>query len=279
SRGTIRGRVALERRAVHISDVLQDPEYTHSEGQKLAGYRTILGIPLLREDTLIGEFIVARTRVEPFTDKEIELATSFADQAVIAIENARLFEELSDRQAELARSVDELTATGDVLKIISRSTFELQPVLDTLVESAVRLCNTEIAMIWLRDGEAYRLAADHSKSPKYRDWLEWHSQLPVPLGRETLVGRTALTGQVVHITDVLSDPEYTWSESQERGSYRAMLGVPLLREGQAVGVMSMVRQEPQPFSEKQIELATAFADQAVIAIENVRLLNELRARQ
>src|SRR5262249_6357693 len=141
-RGTVAGRVVLERRAVHIPDVLQDSEYAHP-AQKIAGYRTMLGIPLLREEVLVGIFILTRTRVEPLTDKEIDLATTFADQAVIAIENARLFEELRERQAELARSVDELTATGDVLKIISRSSVDLETVLDTLVETVARLCRAD----------------------------------------------------------------------------------------------------------------------------------------
>src|SRR4029079_15037958 len=149
-RGTISGRVASERRTVHVPDVLQDPDYTYREGQKLAGHRTMLGIPLLREDSLIGLFIVTRTRVEPFADKEIELATSFADQAVFAIENARLFEELRDRQAELARSVDELTATSDVLKTISRSSVELETVLDTLVDTVARLCRADNATMYRR---------------------------------------------------------------------------------------------------------------------------------
>src|SRR5262249_1473036 len=139
-RGSLNGRVAMERRAVHISDVLQDPEYTHHELQKIVGYHSILGVPLLRGDELLGIFAINRTRVDPFTPKEIELATTFADQAVIAIENARLFEELRERQAELARSVDELPATGDVLKIISRSSVALEMVLDTLVDTVTRLC-------------------------------------------------------------------------------------------------------------------------------------------
>src|SRR5262249_3600696 len=147
-RGTLTGRVTMMRQAIHIPDVMQDPEYTYNEGQKVIGFRTLLGIPLLREDTLIGIFAICRTHVEPFTPKEIELASPFADQAVIAIENARLFEELRDRQAELARSVDELTATGDVLKIISRSTVDLETVLDTLAETVARLCHADQAVMF-----------------------------------------------------------------------------------------------------------------------------------
>src|SRR5262249_13425116 len=159
------GRVGLEQRSVHVPDVLNDPEYTYTEGQKLAGNRTMLGIPLLRGDELIGIFGIHRTRVEPFTDKEIELATSFADQAGIAIENARLFEELRERQAELARSVDELTATGDVLKIISRSSVDLEKVLDTLVETVARLCRADqTAMFRHHADNLHHLIAVHGVS-------------------------------------------------------------------------------------------------------------------
>jgi GAF domain-containing protein len=267
-RGSMTGRVALEGRPIHIPDVLADPEYQNIGYQKVFGYRTDLGVPLLREGTTIGIFSLTRDEVNPFTEKQIELATTFADQAVIAIENARLLNELRE-------SLQQQTATADVLKVISRSTFDLQVVLDTLAESATRLCEAERTAIFLRDGNVYRIAARYGFSPELEEYIKQH---PLPLSRETLTGRVAITGGVVHIPDALADPEYTYLEGQRLGGYRAMLGVPLLREGACVGVMAMNRTTPTPFTTKQIELATTFADQAVIAIENVRLFEAEQQR-
>src|SRR5262249_55440628 len=275
-RGTMAGRVASGRRVAHIPDVLQDPEYTYREGQKIVGHRTLLGVPLLRGDELIGIFAIARTRVDPFTQKEIELATSFADQAVIAIENARLFEQLRERQAELARSVDELTATGDVLKIISRSSVDLEMVLDTLVETVTRLCRADHANIVRRRGDIYYSVAERGLSGEAREYFRTH---PVAASRGTMRGRVALERRAVHIPDVLRDPEYTYSEGQKLVGARTLLGIPLLREDALVGIFVVSRTRVEPFTEKEIELATTFADQAVIAIENARLFEELRERQ
>src|SRR5262249_41195614 len=201
---------ALERRAVHIPDVLADPEYTYREGQKIAGFRTTLGIPLIREDTLIGVFGIARTHVEPFTDKEIELASTFADQAVIAIENARLFEELRDRQAELARSVDELTATGDVLKIISRSSVELETVLDTLVETVVRLCRADQGFMFRRRDDKYHLVAARAASDEIKEFIRTH---PFAHDHRTASGRAVSERRVIHIPDIMQDPNYSYEGS------------------------------------------------------------------
>ena len=271
-RGTAVGRTALEGRTVNIPDVLADPEYTFLAAQKLGQYRANLAVPLLRDGNAIGALSLSRSEPRPFSAKQIELVETFADQAVIAIENARLFEEVKSRTDDLSEALQQQTATADVLKVISRSTFDLQAVLDALVESAARLCDASNAFIYRRDGQAYRLDSTFGFSPEYKEYM---IERPIAPGRETLVGRTTLEGRVVHILDALNDPEYTWRESQLRGKYRTMLGVPLMREGIPVGVLSLTRTEVKPFTDRQIELLTTFADQAVIAIENVRLFDEI----
>src|SRR5215207_5505120 len=267
-RGTLAGRVAIEAAIVHIPDVLEDSEYTWHEAQERGGMRTMLGVPLLRQGTPIGVLQVTRRAVKAFTDKQIELVTTFADQAVIAIENVRLFDEVQARTEELGEALQQQTATADVLKVISRSAFDLQPVLDTLVETAGQLCDADQAMVFRFDGTSYHLAAHHGYSPEFTDFLAQH---PIRPGRDTAVGRTATEGKTVHIPDVLADPDYGFFEAQRLGGWRAALAVPLLREGKPIGAFSLNRSEPQPFTDKQIELVTTFADQAVIAIENVRL--------
>jgi len=239
----------------------------------------MLGVPLMRDGLAVGALGLLRSTVSPFSQAQIELVTTFADQAVIAIENVRLFQEVRARTDELGEALRQQTATADVLKVISRSTFNLEAVLDTLVESATRLCDADHSWLFLRDGNFFRWAASFGHGTEVHDRIEaYFKPLEVPVDRGSITGRAALEGRLVHVPDVLADPDYTWSEAQHIGGYRAAIGVPLFREGTVIGVIFVAKCLPEPFSANQMELVTTFADQAVIAIENVRLFDEVQAR-
>ena len=269
------GRAAFTGQVAHFPDVLADPEYRLNEGQRLGGYRTLLSIPLLREGEVVGIFSLGRTEPDPFTSRQIELVQTFADQAVIAIENVRLFNEVQERTNDLSESLLQQTATADVLKAISRSAFDLKTVLDALVEAAARLCKADQGNIARERDGVYQRVATYGFSDDYTEYLTTQPVIPQ---RGTAMGRALLEGKVVHIPDVRADPEYTFVEAQRRGGFRTVLGVPMLREGAPIGVLALARREVRPFTDKQIALVTIFADQAAIAIENVRLFESVEAR-
>jgi two-component system NtrC family sensor kinase len=228
----------------------------------------VLAVPMLRNDELVGVIAIFRQEVRPFTDRQIELVKNFAAQAVIAIENTRLLNELRD-------SLQQQTATSEVLKIISRSTFDLHTVLQTLVESAARLCDANKSQITREKNGAFYRAESYGFSQEFMDYVK---DSPIKTERGSAFGRALLEGRAVHIPDVRADPEYTLLDHQRLGDYRTVLAVPMLREDTPIGVLIMSRSEVRPFTEKQIELATTFADQAAIAIENVRLFEGVESR-
>jgi signal transduction histidine kinase len=266
-------RLASTKRAVHIADLKADQAYRDRDPLRVAtvdgaGARTGLAVPMLKEHELIGAIVIYRQEVRPFTDRQVELVQNFANQGVIAIENTRLLKELSE-------SLRQQTATADVFKIISRSAFDLKSVLQTLVETAARLCNADKAAITRQIGAAFFFTEAYGFSPEF---IEYVRTAPLQPGRGTVAGKALLTGRVVHVPDVRLAADPVWAEAQRLGGFRTLLGVPMLREGTPIGVLALARSEVRPFTEKQIELLSTFADQAVIAIEIVRLFDEIQVR-
>ena len=277
--GTALGRVVATKQAVQIADVQAEPAYRGSEahiiGVEMGGLRTVLSVPMLKEGELIGAFNLCRQEVRSFTDKQIELVTNFAAQAVIAIENTRLVNELRQRTTDLTELLEQQTATSKVLEVISRSAFDLQAVFETVAESSVRLCGADRAFIYRFDGELLRMTVAFNAPQKLKDFI---SQNPIRPGRDSTLARAALERRTVHIPDVLADPEYSYG-AKNIDKLRTVLAVPILKGDDLLGALTVYHlDEVRPFTDKQIALVETFADQAAIAIDNVRLLDALRHR-
>jgi GAF domain-containing protein len=266
-------RAILTRALVHVPDVLADGGYAHHVAQT-GGFRSLLAVPMLREGNPIGAIFVGRQQPGPFSTAQIALLQTFADQAVIAIENVRLFTELEARNSDLSEALEQQTATSEVLKVISRSAFDLGPVFETVVENAVRLCAAERAFLFRFDGELLRMAASYNASPETTEFVRSH---PIAPGRHSVSARAAADRRTVQIPDVQADPEYRYA-LQDVSPIRTVLAVPMLKGADLVGVITIYKLEASPFTDKQIALVETFADQAVIAIENVRLFKEVETR-
>jgi PAS domain S-box-containing protein len=274
------GRVVQTKKIARITDLATDDMYLSGDRWtaalvELGGARSYLAVPLLKDDTLAGAFTVSRLEVRPFSDQQTALLENFAAQAVIAMENARLLGDLQQRTGDLQESLEYQTATSDVLKVISRSTFDLDAVLETVVATAIRLCRADQAVIYRNEDGEYRWAAGQALSSEYERNERTLSIYP---GTGTIVGRAAIEGRTVQILDAWTDPFYEAKQDARIGNVHSMIGVPLMREGLPIGVIGLARKRVEPFTEKQIDLVTTFADQAVIAIESARLFNELRSR-
>jgi signal transduction histidine kinase/HAMP domain-containing protein len=268
-RTSLAGRAVLERATIHYADVapLVDTEFPDSRENLLRqGVRTVLAVPLMREGGAYGGIILFRREPRPFSQDQIALVETFARQAAIAIDNVRLFNETKE-------ALEQQTATSEMLGAISRTTFELDPVLKALIENATRLCKADNGFVYIRDGDVYRVTANYGAASEHLEFMRAH---PVKAGMDTLVARTVLTRQIVHIDDAKTDPKYHWNEARDLLGFRTMLGVPMLREGEPIGVVGMWREQVRPFTPRETQLVTTFADQAVIAIENVRLFREIQ---
>ena len=274
-RGSLTGRVALERRTIQIVDVLADPEYTLTENQRLGKYRSSLGVPMLRGEELLGIFAILRQEVREFTRRQVELVESFADQAVIAIANVRLFRELEARNRDLTEALDHQAATGEIVRVIASSPTDLRAVLDAVAESAARVCGADNAHIYRMSGDVYRAAATYGPSPALPTGED------VPVDRGSVSGRAMVDRRTIHVHDMAAVEETEFpvgKRYQRRFGDRTRLATPLLRRGIPIGAILIRRMEVRPFTEQQIARLETFADQAVIAIENARLFEELEQR-
>jgi GAF domain-containing protein len=281
---TVMGRLIRTKQVVHVTDLMAEQVYVERDpaavaAVELGGVRTVVLVPMLKEQELIGAFSIYRQEVRPFTDKQIALLTNFANQAVIAIENTRLLKELRQRTDDLTEALEQQTATSEVLSVISSSPGELEPVFQAMLANATLLCEAKFGTLWLCEGEAFRFVAQHN-APAH--WTVKRQYEPVFRPHpESGLGRLFVTKQVTHIADIRTMQAYVERDprvvaSAELAGYRTLLAVPMLKENELIGAISIYRQEVQPFTEKQIELVQNFAAQAVIAIENARLLNQLR---
>src|SRR5262249_33956651 len=277
--GSAVGRALLGGKFSHIPDVLADPEFTFFEAQKRGGYRSVLAVPLLREGSPIGVIFLSRQSTQPFTDKQIEVATTFADQAVIAIENVRLFDEVQARTRELAEALEQQTGTSEVLRVISSSPGDLQAVFQAMLENAVRICEANFGNLMRYEDGVFRVRALHGAN---EEWAEVRRREPVVhAGPNHPFTRVIRTKRLQHIADMRQDEAYLERDPSvipfiEKAGARTNLIVPMLKEDELVGAIAIYRHEVRPFTDKQIALVQNFAAQAVIAIENTRLLNELR---
>src|SRR5262249_29058591 len=266
--GTLVGRAALSRKVARIDDAWSDPLYEKKEDAKIGSVRSMIGVPLMRDSEPIGVIALARPRFEPFVEREIELVTTFADQAVIAIENTRLLNELrqrttdlTERTTELTEALEQQTATSEVLRVISSSPGDLQPVFQSMLEKAVRICDAKFGNIYRWDGESFRLLAAHNTPSAF---AEARRRSPLQPGVDTLAGRIVATKTVIHVTDARLEQHSAGVASAVKfGGVRTLLVVPMLKDNDLIGAFTVYRQEVRPFTDKQIELVTVFADQAV----------------
>src|SRR5262249_15937136 len=273
SRRSVSGRAIVDRTTIHVSDhQSEQAAREYPEARRDTGIRTTIGIPLLREGVAIGAFTAYRTESRPFSPREIALLQTFADQAVIAIENVRLFKELETRNRALTESLDQQTATSDILQVISQSPTDVQPVFDTIVTNAVRLCGARMGAVYRYDGDLVHLIARHNYPPEALDILQ--RRFPRPPHPDNVPGRVIITRAVAQIEDLLDDPLIP-REIAVAGGWRSILAVPMLREGTPIGAIVITRSEVGRFADNHVQLLKTFGDQAVIAIENVRLFKEL----